>query len=105
MVSFHRILLVVVCVKGRRKDRKEVEKILHPFKMSGWPFLSQAGEDCSIPRQIYAWHCIVHYNIVQNNNTKKIISEPMRNLTKLCIKFVGVLDKYVTGLRVLEENP
>ena len=29
----------------------------------------------------------------------------MRNLTKLCINFVGVLDKYVTGLRVLEENP
>ena len=75
--------------------------------MSVWPFLSQAGEDYSILRQIYAWHCIEHYNIVQKNNTKKkiIISEPMRNLTKLCIKFVGVLDKYVTGLRVLEENP
>ena len=47
------------------------KKILHPFKMSGWPFLSQAGEDCSILRQIYAWHCIVHYNIVQKNNTQK----------------------------------
>ena len=29
----------------------------------------------------------------------------MRNLTNVCIKFVGVLDKYVTGLSVLEENP
>lgn len=54
-------------------------------------------------------HGIVLYiTILYRRITPKkiiIISEPMRNLTKLCIKFVGVLDKYVTGPRVLEENP
>ena len=47
-------------------------------------------EGCQIPRQIYAWHCIVlysHNNTVQKHNSEEW-SKTMRNLTIPCINLL-----------------